>query len=251
MSVAALAFSSPNFTDSVSSLLDRVDYRLASTDADREAIFKLRYESYTREGTIPPSFARRLSDRYDDADNTWIFGVYVDDELASSIRFTIADQSIFDLPAISVFPDILEPLLKDGKTILDPTRFVTDPNARRRYPKLSYVTVRIALMAAEFLRADMLLATVRTEHQAFYNRVLGHQVLADARPYPSLTRPISLMNLDYLAAKPAIQRRYPFFRSTLFERRSLFDASSQPQRSLAARHAVAVPAELAQDSLVA
>jgi hypothetical protein len=237
MSVAALAFSTPNFSESVSNLLDRVDYRLASTDADREAIFKLRYESYTREGVIPPSFARRLSDRYDDAENTWIFGVYIDGELVSSIRFTIADDSMTDLPAMSVFADILEPLLKSGKTILDPTRFVTDPNARRRFPKLSYVTVRIALMAAEHLRSDMLLATVRTEHQAFYNRVLGHEVLADARPYPSLTKPISLMNLDYLAAKPAVQARYPFFRSTLFERRALFDSSTESQRRWAMRPA--------------
>jgi N-acyl-L-homoserine lactone synthetase len=227
---AALAFSTPSFRERVSSLLDRVDYRLALTDADREDIFRLRYEAYLREGVVSPSFARRTSDRFDDLDNSWIFGVYIDGDLASSIRLTVADASVPELPAMAVFSDILEPQLQAGATVIDPTRFVADREMRRRYPKLPYVTIRIALMAAEFFRSDILLATVRTEHQAFYTRVLGHQVMAEARPYPGLTKPISMMGLDYLAAKTDVERRHPFFHSTHFERRALFQPGNQTQR---------------------
>jgi hypothetical protein len=78
-------------------------------------------------------------------------------------------------------------------------------------------------MAGEYFAADMILATVRTEHQAFYKRTFGHIVVRDARPYPTLIKPLSLMMLDYFAMKDRVHRRYPFFRSTFFERRMLFD----------------------------
>jgi hypothetical protein len=72
----------------------------------------------------------------------------------------------------------------------------------------------------------MLLATVRVEHQAFYRRVFGHRVICDARHYPSLTKPISLMALDYPTARDRVLQRNPFFRSSLFERRMLFSSSA-------------------------
>ncbi|MEO8667802.1 MAG: hypothetical protein ABI399_04745 [Bauldia sp.] len=227
---AALAFSTPSFGERVSSLLDRVDYRLALTDADRDDIFRLRYEAYLREGVVAPSFAQRTSDRFDDLDNSWTFGVYIDDVLASSIRLTVANSDVPELPAMGVFSDILTPQLEAGRTIVDPTRFVADRKMRSRFPKLPYVTIRIALMAAEFFRSDMLLATVRTEHQAFYNRVLGHHLMAEARPYPGLSKPISMMGLDYLAARRSVEQRHPFFHSTHFERRALFQPGNETQR---------------------
>ena len=42
------------------------------------------------------------------------------------------------------------------------------------------------------------------------------------RHYPSLAKPISLMALDYTMARERVPQRYPFFRSTFFERRMLF-----------------------------
>jgi hypothetical protein len=43
------------------------------------------------------------------------------------------------------------------------------------------------------------------------------------RPYPLLAKPIGLMTIDYPAVAEQVHRRYPFFRSTLFERRMLFE----------------------------
>ena len=63
---------------------------------------------------------------------------------------------------------------------------------------------------------------MRAEHQAFYRRVFGHRLICDPRHYPSLTKPISLMALDYAMARERVVQRYPFFRSTFFERRMLF-----------------------------
>jgi N-acyl-L-homoserine lactone synthetase len=212
-----------NFSNRVAELLDRIDYRLASSDEDREAIYRLRYEAYLREGAISPRLSEKFSDAYDDKDNAWIFGLYIDDELASSIRIHVTSAEHLDFPSRSVFSDLLEPELRAGKVIVDPTRFVTNKKLSQLYPGLPYVTLRLCWLAAEYFRAEHFLVAIRAEHQAFYRRTFHHRLICDARPYPLLAKPISLMTVDFLTVANRVHQRYPFFRSTYFERRMLFE----------------------------
>ena len=46
---------------------------------------------------------------------------------------------------------------------------------------------------------------------------------ADRAPYPLLIKPITLMTANYREVSDYVYRRYPFFRSTYFERRMLFE----------------------------
>jgi hypothetical protein len=204
------------------SLLERVDYRRVETAEERDAIFRLRYHAYLREGAIPPNPMQRFSDSLDDTENVWIFGVHLDGQLASSIRLHVASPAVPDLPALNVFGDLLSPDIAAGKTIIDPTRFVADRMLSRQYPELCYVTTRLAWLASEYFQTSLLLATVRAEHQAFYRRVFGHRPICTPRHYPSLTKPIALMALDFALGRERVLRRYPFFHSTFFERKMLF-----------------------------
>ena len=231
---ASAALSPLSLTDRVQLLLQRVEYRRADTDDDREATYRLRYDAYLREGAIQPNFGRRFSDSHDDDDNAWIVGTYMDGVLTSSFRLHVANRDYPDMPANQVFKDFLDPEIAAGKTIIDPTRFVVDPAMARVYPDLPYVTVRIGHMAAEHFDADIVLATVRAEHQAFYKRVFGHTVVCEPRPYPSLTKPISLMMLDYPAERLKIVQRYPFFASSVAERVTLFGQPEPSRRRVAA-----------------
>jgi len=226
MEAFAFAESPQTFFERVVLLLEKVDYRLAVDDDDKDAIYRLRYDAYLREGAIGSSFSRRFQDQFDDADNCWIYGFYIESRLVASIRMHIATSAYPEMPSGHTFPEILTPEIDAGRVIIDPTRFVIDWRASRAYPELRYIVVRLPFLACEFFRADLLLASVRTEHQAFYRRVFGHQIVAPARPYPTLAKPISLMTLDYLASKDRVQQRYPFFRSTFFERRMLFDVAA-------------------------
>src|SRR4249920_1401683 len=180
-SVPAAAVPGRSLSDRVMALLERVDYRRADTHEDREAIFRLRYAAYRREGAIPHSASERFCDALDDTDNAWIFGLYIEGELASSIRMHVASRQSPVMPALNVFSDLLSPEIAVGRTIVDPTRFVIDRTASRRYPELCYVTTRLAVLASEYFSADLLLATVRAEHQAFYRRVFGHRLASEPR----------------------------------------------------------------------
>jgi len=219
-SVASLALSA---IERGVELLNQVDYRLAETPAEREQIYRLRYRAYLHEGVIEPRADHRVTDRFDDMPNTWIFGVYFDGVLASSIRVSVATSDNPISPSVDAFADVLEPELAKGKTIVDPTRFVADPTRAKRYRELPYLTVRLGYVACAHFNADIGLASVRADHAAFYRRVFLQDMLAAARLPPGMIKPVCLMAADYRAVRDRIYQRYPYFRSTLFERRMLFE----------------------------
>ena len=104
-------------------------------------------------------------------------------------------------------------------------RFVADPEKAKRFPELPYVTLRLAYLACEYFNADLGLAIVRAEHQAFYRRVFMHETIAEPRFFPGLLKPVGLMAADFPAMREKVFQRYPMMRSTAFERRMLFERS--------------------------
>lgn len=211
------------FSDRVARLLDRIDCRLAVSSEEREAVFRLRYQAYLRDDGIAPNSSKMFSDAYDEAGNVYLFGLYIDDELASSVRIHVASREHPEFPTGEVFPDILRPRLDAGSVLVDTTRFVVDENLARLHRALPYATLRLSGMAAHHFHADYLLAAVRVEHQAFYRRVFRYELVAEPRPYPMLTKPICLMMVNYPTFVEQVHQRYPFFRSTFSERRMLLE----------------------------
>jgi len=224
--------------DRIEQLLERVDYRRADSAQERAAIFKLRYDAYLREGAISPNPTGQFTDPVDDLDNVWLFGIYIDGQLASSIRLSVALPECSYIPALDVFGDVLDTKAVVNERLIDPTRFVADRECSLLYRELPYVTTRLGWIAAEFFGSRAVLATVRAEHRPFYKRLFGHKELCDPRPYPNLQKPISLMKLDYREQRDRVHARHPAFRSTYFERRMLFERApvmvQQPQRAAVA-----------------
>lgn len=219
---AVAALSGKSFSERLVDFASDVQYRRVMTDEDREAVFRLRYEAYVREGTIPISFSKRLTDAYDEMPNVWIFGAFIDGRLASSIRVHVASPDQPNSPSMAVFPDVLVPEIEKGHTIVDPTRFVVDPALVGRYQELPYITVRLGFLASEYFDAELGLASVRVEHQAFYKRLFLMNPLCEPRTFPNLTKLFSLMGINYPSVKERIIQRYPFMKSSMAEMQSLF-----------------------------
>src|SRR3954462_3821606 len=213
-------------------LLDNIDYRLAETPEQKEEMHRLRYRAYLREGAILPSNDERVTDRFDESPWSWIFGVYIEGELCSSIRVSVATPEYPTSPSVEVFPDILRPELARGGTLVDPTRFVADPERAKRYPELPYATVRLGYVAGVHFNADVGLATVRAEHQAFYRRIFLQEPLCEPRLFPGLLKPVGLMAAHYPTLREKVFARYPYLHSLAFERRMLFDRHSESTLAL-------------------
>jgi hypothetical protein len=204
-------------------LLDQVDYRLARTPAEKEEIYNLRYRAYLREGAVKPSADQRVTDQYDDMPNSWTFGVWIEGELYSSVRISVLTSEWRQSCSAEAFGEVLLPRLDSGEVIIDPARFVADPDKAKRLPELPYVTLRLAYMACEYFNADLGLAIVRPEHQAFYRRVFLHETIAEPRLFPGLLKPVGLIAANFPAMREKVFKRYPMMRSTAFERRMLFE----------------------------
>ena len=222
-----------SFLDQIARLSDRIDYRIADSDERREAIFRLRHQAYVRDGTILSSASGMFSDRYDEIGNFYLFGLYIDDELGSSVRLHVPSREHPYSPSLEVFPGVLQPELNAGKVIIDATCFVADTNIARLHRGLPYATFRLCMLAARYFSADQVLASVGAEHQAFYRRAFNYLLICEPRAYPLLAKPLGLMSLHYRSEANQLVQRYPFFRSSLFERRMLFErpVSLQPEAS--------------------
>lgn len=207
----------------IKNIAQLVDYRLAETKRDKEEIYRLRYRAYLREGAVRESPEQRVTDQYDDLPNSWTFGVYINGELCSSVRISVLTPEWRQSCSAEAFGEILNPLLDRGQIIIDPARFVADPDRVRRFPELPYLTLRLAYMACEYFSADLGLAIVRSEHQAFYRRVFMHETIAEPRMFPGLLKPVGLMAAEFQLLKEKVFERYPIMRSTAFERRMLFE----------------------------
>jgi len=211
-----------SFRDRIKSLLARIDCRPATSNKRRAEIFHLRYEAGMRERALSQHSSLTFSDRYDNAGNVHLFGLYIDNELASSIRLHIASKYRHQFPSLDAFADVLQSELEAGQVVVDCTRFVADERLAQIYRELPYATLRLCMLAAEHFKADYLITAASPTHQAFYRRAFNFRPISGPRLHPDVAIPVRLMTLNYPAAVDDLYGRYPFFRSTSAERRKLF-----------------------------
>lgn len=207
-------------------LLNRLDYRLAESAAEKDAIYQMRYQAYLHAGLTAPSDSERVSDEFDDASNTWTFGIYIDGELCSSLRIHLLTSESRAAFSTQYYGDILNPRLDRGEVFIDSGRFVAAPKISQRYPEIPYLTVRLSFLACEHFNANLGLAMVHPDHVPFYRRVFLQKPMAEPRPYPGWGT-VVLTACDTRNDWQKIVTRFPVLRSSAFERRMLFERPVQ------------------------
>jgi hypothetical protein len=203
--------------------MERVEYRRCESGEDLEAIYALRYKAYRTHGLVSDSHEHLFYDKLDDAPNCYRFGVFIDGELASTVRLHHLTRVDPFSPAMSVFDDILRPRLLRGETFVDPSRLAADPELGSTFKALPYITLRLAIAALNHFDATSCLFMIRDEHQAFYKRIFGAVPIAAPRPYASVNVLGILYESDCEQNMERTLARFPFFKSTAMEQRMLFD----------------------------
>ncbi|MGV8853519.1 MAG: N-acyl amino acid synthase FeeM domain-containing protein [Devosia sp.] len=239
---AANAGTPSRFSGALLDILDQVSYARVDPAVIDDPIYRLRYRAYTREGFMDHNPEEVCIDDLDRTANGMSFGIYIDGGLVSSIRLhhLTADQP--HSPSMKVFPDILGPMLEEGFTFIDPSRFTADHEASLAYPALPFLTLRMAAMASVYFEASQCLALVRPEHGPFYKRVFGSEQLSAERSYPDLHFPVALFAATVDSIRARVAQRFPFFLSTEAERQQLFSQvvarSENPHVPASARQAL-------------
>ncbi|MWD25915.1 GNAT family N-acetyltransferase [Aquicoccus sp. SCR17] len=196
--------------EQVTEALKRARYRVLTADKDLEDLYRLRYKCYRAERTIAPNEQEMMSDAFDQTPNCVHVAVEMDGEMLAAMRLHLVSRLSLESPTLDVFPELMDEV-KRGRTILDPTRFVTDPAARKQRVPLHFLALRIPFLAAMHYDVDLALAPVRAEHTAFYRRYLGYQTTLEPRSYPGLRKPIHLLTANFREQRDAVLARTPVF----------------------------------------
>jgi hypothetical protein len=219
------------FSERILRFLQRVEFRVAQTADQKEAVYRLRYDAYVRNGLIEPHDDQRLYDpHYDEAPDTFITTTFIDGELASTTRVSVARDLSAVFPAYTVYPDLIAPLLKEGRVVVEAARTAARFDLAGRFPELPYVTLRPAYLAAEHFDADYTAATARADHVAFFRRVFIMTPWCEPREYPNFTAKVACLLADTRLVQDQIEARYPFLRSSAAERIALFGPAPNPPR---------------------
>jgi hypothetical protein len=215
-----------SFVDRITRILERVQYRRAENREDKAAIFRMRHEAYTRNGSIETRPSGMFHDAFDETPNAWLIGVFIDGELASSIRIHVSAALDQPLPATMWFSDVVSPHLQAGRCIIDASRHVNRWEFSREFPEMPYITMRPGFLAEEYFDADYLTGACRAENQGAFRRMFGVVCWAPPREYSHLTGLWALMAYDCHALRAKTLQRYPFYFSSAAEQQALFWKSS-------------------------
>lgn len=218
---------SSRFADRAAKMLERVEHRPALCRADREEAYRLRYDAYSRQNLLDPRIDAILYDEvYDESPNSLTTLTYIEGELASTVRLHALADEVAVSPARDVFPDVLAPLLRRRRVIIEPARLAARADMARRFPELPYFALRPPWMAAHHFNADHIVLSCASGHEGYYHRVYNFQTWSGLRSYPKVTAKVICVGLAFAAERERVEARYPSFRSTPTEREALLGALS-------------------------
>ncbi len=212
-------------------VMDGVEYRRIVSSEDLEDVGLLRRDAFNAHNLYTTKFTDPIIEDLDVDDDTYLFGLYHEGQLVSSMRLNVLSKDSVETPALGLCRTTLSPLLDQGMVFIDPSRFAIDAEASKAIPVLPILTHRLSTMMTIEFNADHCLCVVKHSHEAYYRRVFGATRLAE--PFvPEGMIPLTLLlgisrgNQDYIID------RNPLFKYTETEARMMFDNRPDTMRPL-------------------
>ncbi len=210
------------FSSSIFSLLERVEYRRIQSAEDFQVVGNLRNISYQSKQFIDLSSFGALIDEEDFSDYCHVVGVYIDEQLVSTIRLHLVTPDNRNGPTFEYFPDVANKILDSRHSYIDPSRFASDPLMLWQYPTIPLLTLRAAAMASIYFNVDHCMSCVRADSTSFYRRSFGSSELASSRDIAGFTVPLAVMGARIADIRERLETRFPFFKSQPYEQRMMF-----------------------------
>ena len=157
-------------------------FSLARTPAERDEVFRLRYDCYRRAGAIPPNPERRFRDDLDDLPNQFSFFSGSSAEAAATVRISVVrpDLDWTVSPAGRIYANHPRFRAVADTSFVEASRLCFGPRAGR--DAFLRLTAHMAALG-EFYGVHWMLACPRVEHTGVYQRLFGFRPLAEARRY--------------------------------------------------------------------
>lgn len=225
-SAADVRASAHPMLERIESMAHRVEYRRMVDYEDREAIFHLRRNAYSRhKGDSDAWGAAELDDPHEP--NSVTIGLFIDKRLVGSFKVIVVTNEFPDCQSRNFFKDEVDALLASGKMLIDPVRFVADTRATTEFPELPFLLIRIPIMACQYFDADACLSLIKKEHAPFYKRVFRSKIVGGPKWYPPLEIDALLMCGGVDVVRQDVLQRFPCWRASVLEMRQMFGPLSE------------------------
>lgn len=204
-------------------LVPQITYRRFATLAEMAGVRSRLCPSQPAKGALLPDGSSALLDRFDKGSNSYTIGAYLKNRLCGSVRVHVVSRDGNpESPSTEAFPHLLSGCVNRGDIIVDSDRLAVDRDAARACPELVYIVLRVPFIAAFHFEADLMTATVRPQHQAFFRR-LGNLKSHDSGQRSAFHEaPSQLMTARFRLEMDEVLRNYPFFMPQYVERVTLF-----------------------------
>ena len=94
--------------------LKRSRYKVVTDSRELDEIYRLRYNCYRAEQSIPENETGMMTDAFDRTENCIHVAVEVDGEFAASVRLHLVSKLSVASPTLEVFPEILDDGVNHG-----------------------------------------------------------------------------------------------------------------------------------------
>ncbi|CUH21196.1 hypothetical protein JSE7799_00543 [Jannaschia seosinensis] len=170
------------------------DHFLARTPAQREAIFKLRYDAYYSQGLIYGNDESSLSDWQDDEKTSLIYGITLHGRLVSTIRLSVISRTQKACLTYSMFKNHCDSIVDKGESILDGSRLAVNCSSALRRSVILY-TLSLTAACSVSVNATWGSIIARHRHAPFYERY-GFDLVIGPFTYPGARASTSLMMIE-------------------------------------------------------
>ncbi len=163
--------------------------------SDLEMVYRIRYESYRKDGLINENGRKRFNDEFDSTQNCHSFLTYCDNQAIGSIRACIytPDKNL-RIPIFDVFNTEIERSIGYKDSMTEINKFVVLPSFQRRGGVLArFMLYKNVVDSAISNDCKYLVAGVREEHINYNKSLFGFSVESDLQSYPHLKFKVALM----------------------------------------------------------
>lgn len=184
----------------------------------RDEVYCLRYRAYRKEDAIEPNDLQSFEDQYDHQPNHVIWALTCEERVIGSIRTTWFDpEEPYKIPEMQAYGDVISSIVPSDARILSGNRLVTEPDLVSVSSRLVLILLRHYMVVARTM-ADWAIAAARTNHLAFYRRVLHLEKVSEGRIYPGLRCPMHLMACDFHENFSQVIERTPLLKPRGYEK---------------------------------
>ncbi len=161
-----------------------IDYRIASTQSERAAAFRLVYRSYLEAGLGEPNRQGMRVTPYHLLPTTEVFLASIEQEAVFTM--SLVTDGRLGLPMESIYADVVHERRQQGLLVGEVSCLADRrDHSREFFP----VFLRLSRLLAQYAwrrGVDQLLVAVHPRHARFYRRLLAFDVIGEQRSYPTV-----------------------------------------------------------------